>query len=60
MTTLTDKLNDLVRTAIEANEEAFSENKDADQAQDRSNELIEQLVWETAQDILNSVKRFLQ
>lgn len=59
MTNLHDRLLDLCQSAIEAKEQAYSENKDPDDAEDRLGDLLETVVEVTSWDITSDLKKYL-
>jgi hypothetical protein len=59
MTNLHDQLIDLCTRAIECHDQAYSENKDPDDAEDRLTDLLEVIVAEKEWEITASLKNYL-
>jgi hypothetical protein len=59
MTNLHDRLLDLCHLAIECNDQAYSENKDPDDTEDRLADLLETIIEEQSWMIAADLKNYL-
>ncbi len=59
MNTFHDRLKDLCILAIEMKEQAYSENKDPDDAEDRLDDLLETVIQEQSWTIASDLKKYL-
>lgn len=59
MTNLHDRLKDLCIAAVECKEQAYAENKDPDDAEDRLDDLLETIIMEKEWEITADLKKYL-